>query len=82
CGEPFQTREHVQRECERYEEHRSVLREFSDRLSLPDILGTEKGPQALATFLQKSGVFTKTGEPRREQEFLQPVPEDEEDGSG
>ena len=28
---------------------------------MPEILGTEKGIEALAEFLEKSGAFTKTG---------------------
>ncbi|KAJ7233047.1 hypothetical protein C8J57DRAFT_1382723 [Mycena rebaudengoi] len=60
------TREHVLRECERYEEHRGVLREVSAEISGPDILGTEKGIQALAKFLERCGAFTKTGQRRAE----------------
>ncbi|KAJ7479312.1 hypothetical protein B0H11DRAFT_2280857 [Mycena galericulata] len=77
CGEPFQTREHILRDCEKYDEHRGVLREVSNQISIPDILGTEKGIQALAKFLESSGAFTKTGQPRHETEPL--PPEDEED---
>ncbi|KAJ7430606.1 hypothetical protein B0H11DRAFT_1942758 [Mycena galericulata] len=55
----------------------AVLREVSNQISIPDILGTEKGIQALAKFLESSGAFTKTGQPRRETEPL--PPEDEED---
>ncbi|KAJ7138542.1 hypothetical protein C8R43DRAFT_955390 [Mycena crocata] len=70
-------------ECERCKEHLGGLREFSDRLSLLDILGTDKGPQAPATFLQKSGAFIKTGSHDRNQS-LPPEPKggEEEDGSG
>ncbi|KAF8124842.1 hypothetical protein K438DRAFT_1649259, partial [Mycena galopus ATCC 62051] len=47
CGERFQTREHILRECENYAQHRDLLRDASPELSLPEILGTEKGLQAL-----------------------------------
>ncbi|KAJ7820707.1 hypothetical protein B0H14DRAFT_2519685 [Mycena olivaceomarginata] len=79
CGERYQTREHILQECEKYEQQRDLLRDASAELSLPDILGTEKGLQALAKFLEVSGVFTKTGQPRQTTEPL--VPEDEEDAS-
>ena len=64
CGEPLQTREHIIRDCTRYEAHHDVLRKVSATLSLPEILGTRKGLEALAAFLEKSGAFTKTGRPR------------------
>ncbi|KAJ6613598.1 hypothetical protein B0H10DRAFT_1630755, partial [Mycena sp. CBHHK59/15] len=59
CGERYQTREHILRECENYEQHRDLLRDASAELSLPDILGTENGLQALAKFLEASGALTK-----------------------
>ncbi|KAJ7241636.1 hypothetical protein C8J57DRAFT_91139 [Mycena rebaudengoi] len=77
CGDAFQTREHLLRECGTYEEHRGILRETSAQLSLPDILGTEKGIRALSGFLEKSGAVTKTGRLRRETEPLT-LEEDEE----
>jgi hypothetical protein len=65
CGEPLQTREHLLRECPRYETHRHILRQVSRDISLPEILGTRDGIRALSEFLEKSGAFTKTGEIRR-----------------
>ena len=76
CGEPLQTREHIIRDCARYEAHRDVLRKVSATLSLPEILGTRKGLEALAAFLEKSGAFTKTGRPRIA--ARSPVVEDEQ----
>ncbi|KAK7007083.1 hypothetical protein R3P38DRAFT_3212724 [Favolaschia claudopus] len=35
-----------------------------DRISLPEILRTANGLQALAKFSEKTGAFTKTGKPR------------------
>ncbi|KZV84744.1 hypothetical protein EXIGLDRAFT_591699, partial [Exidia glandulosa HHB12029] len=64
CGEDFQSREHILRHCARYERHRHILRAVSRDVSLPEILGTADGIEALAKFLRKSGAFTKTGEPR------------------
>ncbi|KAF5379687.1 hypothetical protein D9615_005656 [Tricholomella constricta] len=63
CGEDIQTREHIIKHCRRYTEHRPILSEHSPELDLQDILGTHKGLEALAQFLQKSGAFTKTGNP-------------------
>ncbi|KAJ6614976.1 hypothetical protein B0H10DRAFT_1692192, partial [Mycena sp. CBHHK59/15] len=34
---------------------------FQTRITIPDILGTEKGIRVLAKFLERSGAFTKTG---------------------
>ena len=65
CGKNFQTREHILRDCPRYEAHRHTLREFSEDISIPEILGTTKGITALATFIEESGAFTKSGEPRK-----------------
>lgn len=64
CGEQFQSREHVIRHCARYERHRHILRAVSRDVSLPEILGTASGIEALSKFLRKTGAFTKTGEPR------------------
>jgi hypothetical protein len=78
CGECLQTREHILRECEKYAQYRDLLGDASPELSLPEILGTEKGLQALAKFLEASGAFTKTGQPRRETQPL--ALEDEDNG--
>ncbi|KII88618.1 hypothetical protein PLICRDRAFT_54444 [Plicaturopsis crispa FD-325 SS-3] len=60
----YQTRYHILAECPQYEEHRHILRNASQTLFLPEILGTDDGLMALAHFLEKSGAFTKTGAPR------------------
>ncbi|KZV89833.1 hypothetical protein EXIGLDRAFT_576125, partial [Exidia glandulosa HHB12029] len=64
CGERMQTREHTLRECPRYDHYRATLRAASRHIVLSEILGTERGIEALSGFLRKSGAFTKTGEPR------------------
>ncbi|KDQ54644.1 hypothetical protein JAAARDRAFT_99512, partial [Jaapia argillacea MUCL 33604] len=64
CGIGYQTREHILRDCPRYEDHRYHLRDVSPQISLPTILGTRKGVDALASFIWESGAFMKTGEPR------------------
>ncbi|KAJ6572773.1 hypothetical protein DFH09DRAFT_916441 [Mycena vulgaris] len=85
CGEVFQTREHLLRECPLYEDQRHILEKVSRNISLPEILGTKEGIDALAKFLDKSGASTKTGEPRC-QPILptfedEPDPEDSDENS-
>jgi hypothetical protein len=46
----------------------------SKEISIPDILGTEKGLTALSRFIENTGAFTKTGGPRAE-----PLPPGETD---
>ncbi|KAK0241238.1 hypothetical protein EDD85DRAFT_879324 [Armillaria nabsnona] len=61
----MQTREHIIRDCPRYNGYHEGLRKVSRDIYLPDILGTKEGIEALASFLEKSGAFTKTGNPKR-----------------
>ncbi|KAK0504356.1 hypothetical protein EDD18DRAFT_1133225, partial [Armillaria luteobubalina] len=61
----MQTRSHIIRECPRYKGHRERLHEVSNDIYLPDILGTNEGVEALTSFLEKSGAFTKTGNPKQ-----------------
>ncbi|KAJ7832995.1 hypothetical protein B0H13DRAFT_2428992 [Mycena leptocephala] len=79
CGEPFQTRVHILRECETYAWHREILQKVSEDISMPEILATEKGLQALALFLEKTGAFTKTGRPRATEPLLAEELDDESD---
>ena len=65
CGEPFQTRDHIIAVCKLYDNFCEDLRLVSRDISLPEILGTPKGIEALAKFLELSGAFTKTGQPRQ-----------------
>ena len=50
---------HIIQSCPTYEEYRTILRQASQTLYLPDLLGTKDGIQAMASFLEKSGAFTK-----------------------
>ena len=61
CGETTQTREHIIQSCPTYEEYRTILHQASQTLYLPDLLGAKDGIQAMASFLEKSGAFTKNG---------------------
>ena len=76
CGEaPIQTREHVIVECSLFEEQRHYLRAASRALSIPHILGTADGLQALSKFIINSRAFAKaTTEPHQT-----PEPQDEHD---
>ncbi|KII85276.1 hypothetical protein PLICRDRAFT_70422, partial [Plicaturopsis crispa FD-325 SS-3] len=64
CGEPFQSRDHILATCPLYNPHRHYLATAIPTLFLPEILGTDEGIEALIRFIEKSGAFTKTGEPR------------------
>jgi ribonuclease HI len=55
-----QTRDHILTECPLYDEHRHHLRDASNSLSSPMILGTRKGREALVKFIQLSRAFAKT----------------------
>ena len=67
CGEPYQTRTHILRNCHLYRDYRYILEEISPTIYPPDILGTHKGIKALTEFLLKSNAFTRsvTGPPTR-----------------
>ncbi|KIK57338.1 hypothetical protein GYMLUDRAFT_122374, partial [Collybiopsis luxurians FD-317 M1] len=66
CGEQLQTQEHILRVYPRYERDRYLLRKVSDTVNLADILGSEEGIEALISFIEKSGAFTRDGSPRKE----------------
>ena len=57
----IETREHILRECPRFEQQRNILEKASPTIALPEILGTKKGIAALSEFLIASGAFTRTG---------------------
>lgn len=64
CGQPTQTRAHILQDCPRDAPHRHVLRAASRTIDLPTVLGTKDGITALATFIARSGAFTKTSATR------------------
>ncbi|KAJ7837896.1 hypothetical protein B0H14DRAFT_2362035 [Mycena olivaceomarginata] len=64
--EVLQAHEHLFCECPLYQDLRHILRGASRDLSLPEILGTKDGVEALAKFLEESGAFTKMGKARWE----------------
>jgi ribonuclease HI len=70
CGAEFQTREHILQECPRYDNWRHILLEQSPTLSLTALLGTEEGIKALATFIARTGAFTKTGDLSQQSEEM------------
>ena len=59
----LETRSHILQECPRFAQHREILKEVSRDIALPEILGTKEGITALAEFIQKSGAFTRNGQP-------------------
>lgn len=60
CGERLQTREHILATCPTFESKRDALRSASEDLVITDILGTEKGIEALSQFLQETDAFKKS----------------------
>ncbi|KAK0488316.1 hypothetical protein EDD18DRAFT_1081505, partial [Armillaria luteobubalina] len=64
CGEPTQFHEHITRDCPHHNGHREGLHKVSRDIYLPDILGMTEGIGALASFLEKSGASTKSGNPK------------------
>ncbi|KDQ49862.1 hypothetical protein JAAARDRAFT_63487 [Jaapia argillacea MUCL 33604] len=52
-------------ECPRFNEYRHILRDVSEQISLPVILGIRKGIDALASFIDESGAFTRENLRRR-----------------
>ncbi|KAG5641140.1 hypothetical protein DXG03_005936 [Asterophora parasitica] len=53
---------------------------ISRKLEIRELLGSTKGLEVFTTFLDKSGAFTKTGEPRRQAN--RPRLEDKENDEG
>ena len=62
-NETPETREHIIRDCPRYNHQREILKKASADVTLPEILGTPNGIKALTEFIQKSGAFSRTGTP-------------------
>ncbi|KAG2063359.1 hypothetical protein BDR04DRAFT_1038260 [Suillus decipiens] len=58
-GHPQQTRAHVLIECPVFDAYRHHLRTVSRTLSLPIILSTKSGLEALAKFISESHAFSK-----------------------
>ena len=60
CGEAVvQTREHILRECTLHDIHRHLLLNDDGNLNLDALLGSEKGIDCLADFLEKSNAYAK-----------------------
>ncbi|KAI6094634.1 hypothetical protein EDD16DRAFT_1500657, partial [Pisolithus croceorrhizus] len=58
-GEPFQTCEHVIASCPIYESKCDILHSASEDLVVMDLLGTEKGIEALIKLLNEMDAFKK-----------------------
>lgn len=57
----MESRNHILRDCPRYDQHHNVLYKASRSLALSELLGTNEGIDALSEFLTKSGAFSRTG---------------------
>jgi ribonuclease HI len=71
CGADVQSREHILGQCPLYDHVRHHLEKVDPHLSLPTILGTLEGRQALVAFLRDSDAFQKK---REGEEASQPPP--------
>ncbi|KAI6169250.1 hypothetical protein EDD17DRAFT_1464932, partial [Pisolithus thermaeus] len=60
CGEHIQTREHIPTTCPAFEDCRNILQSASEDLIVTDIIGTEKGIEALSAFLKETDAFKKS----------------------
>lgn len=59
CGHRIQTRDHIIMDCVLHENARHHLRKVTRSLSIPIILGTDKGLTAFAKFLANTDAFSK-----------------------
>ncbi|KAJ8588982.1 hypothetical protein M405DRAFT_707605, partial [Rhizopogon salebrosus TDB-379] len=59
CGDPHQTRAHILTDCPLYDPYRHHLRAASPTLSLPILLSTKSGLEAIAKFFSESHAFSK-----------------------
>jgi ribonuclease HI len=60
CGDgSIETREHILAACPRYNVWRWKLRNISRDIVLSEILGTPRGIEALSSFLESSGAFSR-----------------------
>ncbi|KAF5314375.1 hypothetical protein D9619_011893 [Psilocybe cf. subviscida] len=80
-NQTVETREHIIISCPRYETHWDILRKVSPTIALSEILGTQDGVEALATFLELSGAFTHDGKPRHNTAHQIPNPDNPEDNA-
>jgi ribonuclease HI len=62
CGAELQSRKHVLTECPLYDHVRHHLENVDRHISMPRILGTPEGRQALIAFLRDSDTFQKKQE--------------------
>jgi len=60
-GEEIQTRKYIIDTCPQYKNYCQILRNVSNSIYMPNILGTKQGIATLSKFLERSGVFTKSG---------------------
>ncbi|KAI6162830.1 hypothetical protein EDD17DRAFT_1443026, partial [Pisolithus thermaeus] len=59
CSKCLQTQEHILTTCPTFKSKHDMLCSASEDLIIMDILGTEKGIEALSEFLQETNTFKK-----------------------
>jgi hypothetical protein len=55
----IQTREHILRECTLHDTHRHLLLNEDGELNVEELLGSEKGIDRLAEFLEETDAYAK-----------------------
>ena len=55
----IESRNHILRDCPRYEQHQEILKSASKYIALLVVLGTKKSIEALTKFLMKSSAFSR-----------------------
>ncbi|KZT41137.1 hypothetical protein SISSUDRAFT_982346, partial [Sistotremastrum suecicum HHB10207 ss-3] len=69
CGEEYQTRSHIIRDCDLHTAARQKLTDSLTDMTDKTIFGTNEGIIALSEFIKESGAFEKT-------ERLEPEPQE------
>src|SRR5205807_180669 len=55
------TPQHILLDCNKYQQHRHLLKPVAQNFHLPDVLGSKAGLLAVGRFIGKSGAGTRSG---------------------